>query len=199
MVSIFYNKNGLLDSLIICIKNLTPTEVSNNKEYAILKNEKEIIGINIFNFSKYTKLQEGMINPDKKIIELIKEITKIDLTNNVEKNFVVGEIVDINKIENSNANLCKVKVNETHLLNIVCGASNVKKNCKVVVANIDTFMPDGTFINKGKVYGFESYGMICSKKELNIIDLENQKGIYILPPETKCGTNFIAHYANVKI
>ena len=48
MINIFYNKNNLKDTMVISIKNMKPTEVETNKDFSILKNNGEIVGINIF-------------------------------------------------------------------------------------------------------------------------------------------------------
>ena len=51
MINIFYNKNNLKDTMVISIKNIKPTEVETNKDFSILKNNGEIVGINIFDIS----------------------------------------------------------------------------------------------------------------------------------------------------
>ena len=67
------------------------------------------------------------------------------------------------------------------VLQIVCGAKNVEKGKLVVVAMIGTIMNDGSFINKGQLKGYDSYGMLCSKRELNI-PTEEVRGLYLLDP-----------------
>ena len=67
------------------------------------------------------------------------------------------------------------------VLQIVCGAKNVEKGKLVVVAMIGTIMNDGSFINKGELKGYESFGMLCSKRELNI-PTEEVRGLYLLDP-----------------
>ena len=42
-------------------------------------------------------------------------------------------------------------------------------------------MNDGSFINKGELKGYESFGMLCSKRELNI-PTEEVRGLYLLDP-----------------
>ena len=61
------------------------------------------------------------------------------------------------------------------------GAKNVEKGKLVVVAMIGTIMNDGSFINKGELKGYESFGMLCSKRELNI-PTEEVRGLYLLDP-----------------
>ena len=59
--------------------------------------------------------------------------------------------------------------------------ANVEKGKLVVVAMIGTIMNDGSFINKGQLKGYDSYGMLCSKRELNI-PTEEVRGLYLLDP-----------------
>ena len=65
------------------------------------------------------------------------------------------------------------------MLQIVCGAKNVKEGVLVVVAMIGTIMNDGTVFSKGQLKGFDSYGMLCSKRELNI-PTEEVRGLLLL-------------------
>lgn len=53
-------------------------------------------------------------------------------------------------------------------LSIVCGASNVRCGLKVPVALIGANLPGNVKIKKSKLRGVESYGMLCSAKELQL-------------------------------
>ncbi|WP_158420500.1 hypothetical protein [Malacoplasma iowae] len=44
--------------MVISIKNLKPTEIETNDDYSILRNNNEIVGINLFNVSKKIKLMK---------------------------------------------------------------------------------------------------------------------------------------------
>ena len=95
-------------------------------------------------------------------------------------NLVVGEVIECEDIEGTHLHLCKVDIKD-EVLQIVCGAKNVEKGKLVVVAMIGTIMNDGSFINKGQLKGYDSYGMLCSKRELNI-PTEEVRGLYLLDP-----------------
>ncbi|MFL2800455.1 MAG: phenylalanine--tRNA ligase subunit beta [Paracoccaceae bacterium] len=101
----------------------------------------------------------------------------------------VGEILRVEKHPNAD----KLKVCEVNssigILNIVCGAPNVKRGMKVVVAKPGDFIP-GLNVNlkASKIRDVKSEGMMCSERELEISD--EHEGIIELPSETEVGTLF---------
>jgi phenylalanyl-tRNA synthetase beta chain len=98
---------------------------------------------------------------------------------------VVGEIKGIQKHPQADhLSVCEVEIG-SEFLQIVCGAPNVKEKAKVPVALIGAKLPAGVEITKTTLRGVDSFGMICSEKELGIG--ENQKGIMILDPGLKIG------------
>ena len=106
-------------------------------------------------------------------------------------NVVVGRI--LTKIPHPDAeklSLCTVDVNRGQPLQIVCGASNMKAGDRVPVAMIGAKLPSGFEISKAKIRGIESYGMMCSKKELGISD--EHGGLYILNENTEIGIDIVA-------
>jgi phenylalanyl-tRNA synthetase beta chain len=90
------------------------------------------------------------------------------------KPFIVAEIIEFEKHPNADKlNVCKVN-NGSEITQIVCGASNVKKNMKTVLAPIGAVIPNGGFmIKKSNIRGIESNGMMCSASELNLDDKTN--------------------------
>ncbi|MBI3182253.1 MAG: phenylalanine--tRNA ligase subunit beta [Myxococcales bacterium] len=69
---------------------------------------------------------------------------------------------------------------------IVCGASNFKVGDKVSLANPGTKLPSGAEIKVASVRGVESFGMLCSAKELGLSD--DASGLLILDAAAKPGT-----------
>ena len=91
------------------------------------------------------------------------------------------------KIQHPNADklsLCKVN-NGKELLAIVCGAQNFKVGDKVALAQIGTVLPGDFKIKRSKIRGEESWGMLCSEKELGLSD--ESSGIIVLPTEYELG------------
>ena len=105
------------------------------------------------------------------------------------KGCVVAEIQEV--LQHPNADKLKVcrVFDGSDTLNIVCGASNVKANMKVVLAKVGAFLPCGIKIKKATIRGTESYGMICSDEELGLAD--ESEGIKELTSEHKIGKAFL--------
>ncbi len=98
---------------------------------------------------------------------------------------VVGEILDIEAVAGTDKLLlCKVDVGRD-VLPVVCGAPNVASGNRVPVALPDARLADGTVIEKRKIKGIESYGMLCSERELGLS--EDHSGIFILSDELRVG------------
>jgi phenylalanyl-tRNA synthetase beta chain len=68
---------------------------------------------------------------------------------------------------------------------IVCGATNYKVGDKVPLALPGVMLPNGLQIQKSKLRGVESEGMLCSAKELGLG--EDASGLLILSPDAKIG------------
>ena len=100
-------------------------------------------------------------------------------------NVVVGKIISKEKHPDADKlSLLKVDVS-TEVLQIVCGASNMKEGDKVAVSVIGAKLPNGLEIKKTKIRGVESFGMCCSLAELKLS--EDSDGIIILPDTAKIG------------
>ena len=71
-------------------------------------------------------------------------------------------------------------------LQIVCGAKNYKVGDKVPLATVGARLPGGTQIEKAALRGVDSFGMLCSSRELGLS--EDAAGLLILDPALKPGT-----------
>jgi phenylalanyl-tRNA synthetase beta chain len=71
-------------------------------------------------------------------------------------------------------------------LQVVCGARNWKVGDVVPLATAGTVLPGGARIEKARLRGVESSGMLCSARELGLAD--DASGLLILPPEVAPGT-----------
>lgn len=103
------------------------------------------------------------------------------------RNFVVGFVKERKKHPNADKlSLCIVTDGERDY-NVVCGAPNVAAGQKIAFAKIGAVVPNGGFkIEKAKIRGEVSEGMICSEKELGISD--NHDGILVLDSSFAEGT-----------
>ena len=106
------------------------------------------------------------------------------------KGLVIGEVKDKWQHPNADKLSCtSVDIGGQALLNIVCGAPNVDKGQKVVVATIGTILysgDDSFKIKKSKLRGELSEGMICAEDEIGLG--KSHDGILILPNEVEIGT-----------
>lgn len=98
---------------------------------------------------------------------------------------VVGEVMAVSKHPQADKlSVCQVAVGGESL-QIVCGAPNVVEKSKVPVALIGARLPGGIQIQKSTLRGVDSFGMICSEKELEVGEVED--GIMILDSGLKVG------------
>lgn len=106
---------------------------------------------------------------------------------------VVAEIVSFEKHPNADRlNVCKVDVGSGELLNIVCGAPNVRAGMKVACAKAGAVLPPGADgkpfeIKSGELRGVVSQGMLCSARELKLS--EEHAGLLDLPADAPIGTS----------
>ena len=104
---------------------------------------------------------------------------------------VVGEVIECEMHPDSDhLHVCKVNVGN-EVLQIVCGAPNVRKGLKVIVALDGSVLPGDFKIKKSMKRGVESNGMLCSMAELGLeakfLKPEDKEGIHELPENAKVG------------
>lgn len=104
-------------------------------------------------------------------------------------NVVVGHVVEAEQHPDADRlRVCKVDVGDDEVLDIVCGAPNVRAGLHVPVAKVGAVLPGDFKIKKGKIRGQVSMGMICSEKELGLG--QGHDGIMELPTDTTVGVAF---------
>ena len=99
----------------------------------------------------------------------------------------VAQVLTVKKHPDADKlNLCTVDAGQGDPLHIVCGAPNVAAGLKVPCAVVGARLP-GMHIKQAKVRGVESSGMLCSSRELGLMD--DQGGLWVLPEEAVIGEN----------
>ena len=138
---------------------------------------------------EYLDTQATACDICNKLDQIGLEIEEIIDNGKQLKEFVCVSVEDVeNHPDSDHLHICKVKKENGELLQIVCGAPNVRSGMKAVLAPVGTMMPSGDFkISKSKIRGVESCGMLCSEKELGIG--EDHSGIIELDDNTKIGKN----------
>jgi len=116
-------------------------------------------------------------------------------------NLVIGKVLTCEMHPDSDhLHVCTVDIG-TEVLNIVCGAPNVKAGQKVIVAKAGANLPGGVIIKKGVIRGQESNGMICALYEIGIdkkfLSEEDKNGIHVLGDDAVVGKDPV-EYMNLK-
>ena len=198
---VFYNYKTRGDVLLIIFdQRENPDEVIKQDDVVVIKKNKKIIGINIFNISKIMKIKANGFIPllDDKVLDVINHILENHNLPILEKQknsgFVVAKITNIEEHPDSDhLHICNVDVGEDKELQIVCGAFNAKKDLICVCALPYAFMPSGKQIIPGKLLGIDSNGMLCSGRELSLDGYENKRGLLELDDTYKVGSDFFAY------
>ncbi len=114
------------------------------------------------------------------------EVESIDEMGKGLDKVVVAKIESTQQHPNADKlTLCKV-FNGTEILDIVCGAKNFKVGDHVALAQIGAVLPGDFKIEKSKIRGEVSFGMLCSTDELGFET--HGDGIIILPQDSVPGT-----------
>lgn len=130
------------------------------------------------------------------------EVESVEILEDIKgglKGVIVAEVAECAKHPNADRlSLTKINTGTGELLQVVCGAPNVAAGQKVLLAQAGSvlypFAGDSIIINKGKIRGEVSEGMICAEDELGISN--NHDGIMILPEDTPVGKP-AAEYFNI--
>lgn len=129
----------------------------------------------------------------EELYEVGKDISKV----------VVGHVLECEPIPETHLHVCKVDCGEHGEFQICCGADNVKAGGKYPTALVgatvyatakDHKTVEGVMtIGKGKLRGYESFGMLCSGVELgvneNMYPGADYNGLLVLPEDAVVGAD----------
>jgi len=105
---------------------------------------------------------------------------------------VIGYVETVQKHPDADKlKLCTVNDGES-IHQVVCGAPNVDAGQHIAFAKVGAVLPGNFKIKSAKIRGVESFGMICSERELQISD--EHEGIMVLPSDLNPGDDFIESY-----
>jgi phenylalanyl-tRNA synthetase beta chain len=138
------------------------------------------------------------VNPELSSDELAHQLTmlgnevdSLDFEGEGIDDVVVAEVVECGKHPDADKlSVCKVTDGGDELIDIVCGAPNVRKGLKTPLAKPGVTLPNGLKLRKAKIRGVESHGMLCSAIELGLGD--DSDGIMELPAEAEVGQSLVA-------
>ena len=126
------------------------------------------------------------------------EVEEVEAVAPPFSNVVVARVLKVERHPNADRlNVCEVDAGTGTLLQIVCGAPNVRAGLTVVCALAGAKLPpsdDGKpfEIKVGQLRGVESQGMLCSARELKLS--EEHSGLMELPDTATVGQNFRDFY-----
>ncbi|MBE2293641.1 MAG: phenylalanine--tRNA ligase subunit beta, partial [Phycisphaerales bacterium] len=116
------------------------------------------------------------------------EVDRIESAAPAFERVVVGRVVDLNPHPQADRlRVAMVDVGGAEPLQIVCGAPNVAVGLCAPTALVGAVLPGDLTIKKSKLRGVESWGMLCSAKELGLA--ESSEGLLPLPPDSPPGQN----------
>ncbi|MDO4912441.1 MAG: DUF4479 and tRNA-binding domain-containing protein [Lactobacillus sp.] len=194
------NKTSLPKTLIVILgqDNGSSSYEVKNDVTRVLDSKGQVIGFNFFNIDQYLDYDHmpegGQVKlSDSDLSALNKKVKEAGFDDELAygKATLVYGLVETceSHPDSDHLHVCQVNVgDEKH--QIVCGAPNIAQGQTVVVALPGTLMPNGAQIWPGELRGVDSYGMICSARELGLPHAEDKRGIISLPAGFKAGDAF---------
>lgn len=197
-----YNKEQVGDVLMVLLEDKKDikrqVERKGNVARVFAEETGKTVAWNIFEASDLIAIQGiGQVFPTEEDIvilnaELSKEGFEEQLESPVNPVFVVGQIVDmVAHPDSDHLNICQVNIGEK-TVQIVAGAPNAEVGLKTIVALPGAMMPSGSLIFAGKLRGEDSYGMMCSPRELALPNAPQVRGIIELDDTAEVGETFDA-------
>jgi len=137
------------------------------------------------------------VDPDLSTEALVEQLTMaglevdgLDPAAGEFTNVVVGKVVDAQQHPDADKlRVCTVEDGGA-TYNVVCGAPNARAGIQVAFARVGARLPGDIKIRKAKLRGVESFGMLCSAKELGLGD--DHDGIIELPASCELGADLRA-------
>lgn len=188
-----YNAQTLGDTLVIVMGQDVEeqrTEIRDNVAQIIAADSGATIGVNFLAASEILpeiKDNQGQIELSADQVAklnayLSEHHFEFTLQYDDDPKFVVGYVESMTAHPDSDhLNVTLTEVNNGEKLQIVSGSPNMQAGIKVVVAKVGAMMPNGQIIWPGELRGVESFGMICSGRELKIPNAPQVPGALILP------------------
>ncbi|AAZ50720.1 TPA: DUF4479 and tRNA-binding domain-containing protein [Streptococcus pyogenes] len=183
-----YNKEQVGDVLMVILqdtKDIKRQVERKGKVARVFAEESgKTLAWNIFEASSLITIEgNGQIFlTDENLARLNAELAKEGFSERLEPIvgpvFVVGQIVEmVAHPDSDHLNICQVAIGEDQTVQIVAGAPNAALGLKTIVALPGAIMPNGSLIFPGKLRGEESYGMMCSPRELALPNAPQKRGI----------------------
>lgn len=190
-VRIYKNSKMFENTIMLELKSSGVNRVETEGVISKLFHNDVLVGVNVFDHDLSSKFEEGFTYPEASIIEILNDYFD-DLEFHFDKHEAlrVGKVLSLESVENSDKlHLCEVETS-LGVHSIVCGAANVYEGMKTVVALDNALLPTGVRINEGPVFKVHSDGMLCSKRELGLEQLDSEPGIVDLDTSESLDQSF---------
>ena len=182
----FYNDEFIGDVLLVRLSSERHvTEYKKEDDLCVLYHNDDVVGYNVFHASQYfDNLTVGMVKITPAFVDAMNALLDKHQMDHVESDyddhFKVGHVDAIEVHPDSDhMHICSVNTGND-VKQIVCGAKNIALDQLVVVAEIGAVMPNGLVIEPSKLRGVDSFGMICSARELALPNAPQVPGILVL-------------------
>lgn len=196
-----YNKEQVGDVLMVILEDTKDIKRQVERKGKIARvysiENKKTLAWNIFDVSSLISISgNGQVFLSQSDIDLLNnELEKEGFSEKLEATqepvFVVGQIVDmVSHPDSDHLNICQVKIGNDKTVQIVAGAPNAKVGLKTIVALPGAMMPSGVLIFQGKLRGQDSFGMMCSPRELDLPNAPQKRGIIELSEDAIVGDAF---------
>lgn len=196
-----YNREHIGDVLLVIFQDTEDVKRSVERRGNVARvyrdDNGETLAWNIFEVSSLIELDgNGQVfltdeNVARLNDELVKEGFEPVLENDATPKFVVAQIVEmIDHPDSDHLHICQVAINDDERVQIVCGAPNAALGLKTVAALPGAMMPSGSLIFPGKLRGQDSFGMLCSARELELPNAPQVRGIIELNDSAIVGESF---------
>jgi len=114
------------------------------------------------------------------------EVDSVQIEGGGLERIVVAEVLDVDRHPDADRlSVCQVSKGDGAVLEVVCGAPNVRPGLKTPLAEPGVTLPNGLKLRRSKIRGVVSNGMLCSPAELGLGD--EADGIMELPTDAPAG------------
>lgn len=198
MIIATMNPNAFENILMVAIAPDQVNQLTEQKKeiVRIYGEDHQTIGYNFLNIHQIApELQfNGTKHLEKSIVDKLNAALVAagfvgELTPQETPDFVVGYVKEmIDHPDSDHLHITQTQISDDQVVQIVCGAPNIDKGQKVIVATVGAIMPEAKVIWPGELRGQESLGMICAARELNVPNAPQEKGIMVLPDTLPIGS-----------
>ena len=140
-------------------------------------------------FSKFFGKKEAKIKPAILVKNLAQDLflsaADIEKWKKLDELIVIGKVLEV--LAHPDPQITKVKITKVDIgtgkpVQILCGGSNIAIDQIVPVATLEAKLSDEFVISVREIRGEESFGMICSRRELGLSLAKERAGeIWVLP------------------